>query len=127
MAEQHRYSMENPRLPVKPPARRVRQRLSFVVIEEASQFTPAFVVAKLDQASANLGTKQHPTQCQHRNDGWTNVGCSEEYRQEACLQQHRFPAERIKLLPDVDDGEIQHPEHEPYDKRDPNRTGFRNS
>src|SRR5262245_40545526 len=103
VAKQHTDAVDAFRQAMEVPAERVRQRLGLVVKVEAGEVAPTRVVAQFDQAGAQLGAKQHPAQRQDWNWRRFDGGRAQETREEARLEEHRFPAEPVKRLPDVHD------------------------
>ena len=110
---------------VKVPAQRIGERLRFVVVVQASKVPPTTIVADLDQPRPELDTEQHPAQQQDDGDRRSSGGRAKEDRQKTRLQQERLPAEGVERLADVDDRQIQHPQHQPDQHRQPGGSGLR--
>ena len=102
---------------VEPPAQRPRHRLRLVVVFEASQVTPARITAHLDHPGAELDPEHQPAQEDQDQSRRRAAVRSEEDRQESGLEQQRLPPERVPRLADVDDRQVQRPEHRPGQHR----------
>src|SRR5262245_44173201 len=84
-------------------------------------------MTKLDESRTELCTKQHPSKDENRNQRGFHMRWAEESREEAGFYQHRLPAERIKCLSNVDDGEVEDPKNQPGSDGCPNGTHLRNA
>ena len=105
------------RQPMEVPAQRVGHRLRLVVVVEAGQVPPASVAPHLDEASPELDTEREPSvQEDHERRRCIRVA-AEEDRQESGLEEERFPAEGVEGLSDVDDREVERPDHDPRQHR----------
>src|SRR5689334_22253578 len=89
--------------PMKIPAQGIGNGLGFVVVEQARQVPPTFIVSQLDQPRAKFRPKKHPPQGEHRNDGRIRTGGSKKGSEETRLDQHGLPSECVKRLADIDD------------------------
>src|SRR5579884_2590215 len=116
--------MQDFRNAMEVPAQWVRERLGFVVVKKAGKIPPALIVAQFDQSCAYFGTEQHPSQDQDGYEVGFAMSRPCECGEEACLQQHRFPAEGVEGLADIDDGKVQQPKNKPGPGTEPKRSGF---
>ena len=110
---EHLRAVQRARQVVEEPARRARERLGLVVVLEAGEVAPAAVAAQLDQARAELDAEQQPDEQPQDRCGRGDVRGSEERHEEPGLEQQRLPAEAVPDLADVDDRQVEHPEHGP--------------
>ena len=98
---------------VEEPAQGIRHRLGLVVVVKAGQVPPTGVAAELDQSGAELHPKQQPAEHPDDDQGGSHHRGPEEDPEKPGFQQERLPAEAIERLPDVDDRQVERPEHEP--------------
>ena len=91
--------------------------LRFVVVEQAGEIGPARVAAQLDQAGPQHQAKDQPAQQPDHGarrraagEGSRIEQRAQKDREKARLEQLILPAEAEPGLPDVHEGEIQHPE-----------------
>src|SRR5207248_1419667 len=85
------------------------------VIVQTRQITPAGISAHLDQPCPEHQPEERPAIDPIERHLWRRVVRAGKDREEASLQEERLPAERIKRLAHVDEGEVQHPEECPDD------------
>src|SRR6185503_2037485 len=83
----------------------------------APQLAPATVTPQLDEARAELDPEGEPAKAEEHEDRRGDGGVAQEHRQEARLEQQRFPAEAVEAAADVHDRLVAGPEHEPGEDR----------
>lgn len=124
VAEKHAEAMQWFRESVEVPAQWIGEGLRLVMKVQAGEAAPAGVMAQLDQSRPELDAKEHPAKEKHRDDRRRHLRRSEEAGEKAGLEQHRFPAEAIEILSDVDDGQVERPQDEPHRHRQPQRSAL---
>src|ERR1700682_6231465 len=99
-------------------AKRIRDRLRFIVIIKAGEIAPARVAAQFDQTRADHDAKTEPAkkpddkQRRPAFRKWPAIEQrTEKDRQEPSLEQLNFPAETVPNLADVDDRHVHHPKN----------------
>ena len=105
----------------------VRDGLGLVVVLEAGEVAPAGVAAQLDEPGADLDAEQEPANEQQDEPRRGGVGGAEEGDEDAGLEQQRLPPERIPDTADLDEGEVDHPQQQEGDHRQPPRAGLRDA
>src|SRR5690348_215478 len=110
MVPQHSELMEPVRSKMKPPAQRVRQRLRFVMIIQASQVAPARGATEFNEPRAEHNSKNQPAeQPDHElrrrpaRERPPVQQRAEENRQKTRLQELNLPAVTVPILPDMDE------------------------
>jgi hypothetical protein len=96
-----------------------------MVVVHAGEVAPAGVAAQLDQPGAKLDPKRQPAEQEQHEERRRGARVAQEDREESRLEQDGFPSEPVELLADVDDREIEHPEGQPHQHRQPERPSLR--
>ena len=118
VVEGHPEATEYRREMMQVPTRRMRHGLRLEVRIETAEFAPTRIAAKLDQPRAPHDAYDQPAE-EHDHDrgrwGPREGAAIEDRAQEDCdqrgLEQLDFPAEREPELSNVDEGELDGPEH----------------
>src|ERR1700680_2188733 len=99
-------------------AKRIRNRLRFVVIIKAGEIAPARVAAQFDEAGADHDAKTEPAKKPDNEKWWRPArkwrGIEHREKkdgQEPGLEQLNFPAVAVPNLADVDDRHVHRPEN----------------
>src|SRR6266571_4365378 len=110
---------------VEVPRERIRHGLRLVVVIETGEVTPAPVATDLDQARAELDAEDEPADEPDEREWRRGPRGSQKNGEEAGLEEQRLPTEGVKGLPDVDDREVERPEHRPEQHRERDRPRVR--
>src|SRR6266436_113066 len=104
-------------------AKRIRDRLRFVMIVKAGEIAPARVTAHFDEAGADHDAKTEPAkkpddkQRRPAFRKWPAIDQrTEKDRQETGLEQLNFPAVTVPNLADVDDRHVHRPQNRENDR-----------
>src|SRR4029077_20866466 len=99
-------------------AKRVRDRLRFIVIVKAGEIAPARVATQFDEAGPDHDAKTEPAKKpddKQRRTAFRKWPAIEQrakkYRQGPSLEQLNFPAVAVPNLADVDNRHVHHPQN----------------
>src|SRR5256714_15408322 len=104
-------------------ADRIRDRLRFVVIIKTCEIAPARIATQLDQTGPDHDAKTEPAKKPDHEERWPAFRKraaieqrTKKDRQEAGLQQLRFPTVSVPDLADVNDRHVHRPQDRHHDR-----------
>ncbi len=117
MVPEHAELMKPVWPPMEPPAQRVRDRLSFIMVVEARQVAPARVATDFDQPGAEHDSEgqpaKQPDERRWRRPPWKRTPIQQRAkkdRQEPGFQELNLPAVGIPVLPHMNERKVERPE-----------------
>src|ERR1700737_2407295 len=117
MIESHTNAQRSLRQKVKPPAQRIRQRLSFKMVIERCEIKPGWISTQLDESRAQHHSKDQPAKKPNNGKRRFAFGKrasikqrAEEYGKKTGFQQLDFPTVTIPILAKMDDRHIKGPQ-----------------